>query len=54
MKLLSCPKVNPDGESCLLVACENAGESVDSARLSHVARRLEVPLRRGMSFAAAP
>ena len=51
VKLLSCRNVNQGGESSPLVACGNAGESVDSARLSHVARTLEVPFRRGMSFA---
>ena len=46
MKLLSCQS----GKSSLLVACASAGESVDSAKLSHITRRLEVPLRRGMNF----
>ena len=49
MKLLPCRKVNQGGDS--LMACENAGGSVDSVRLSHVAGRLEAPFRCGMSFA---
>ena len=44
------PKGEQGGESSFLAACGSACESVDSARLTHVARRREVPLRRRMSF----
>ena len=54
MKLLSCRKVNQGGESSFHVACGNAGEPVDSARPSHVARRLAAPFRRGTSFVTVP
>ncbi len=49
MKLLSFRNC----DSWLTVARENAGESVDSARLARVATRYEVLFLGGMSFTTA-
>ncbi len=42
-----------NGDSWLVVARENAGESVDSARLSRFATGYGVPFLGGMSFTMA-